>query len=286
MSPLSSSSAQAAKQSLAGRLQELRLDAGLSKRALSARAGWHESKTSRIESAQKVPSENDIRAWCRACEVPYLVGDLIATARAVKTTWLEWQRAERTGLKHLNVQVRELYERTRLFRVYSPTFVPGPVQTEHTIRAILTSVRERRRVAIDDVEAAVGERVDRQESLFRGPHRFQILLEEAALRMQIGGPDVQAAQLRHLLAVQRLPAVSLGVIPFDVDRSERQWGVEMFFMFDDAQVSVELVSGFLNVTAPSEVAMYADTFAGLADLAVFGQPAAASIEAALRRLRA
>ncbi|RAY14600.1 transcriptional regulator [Actinomadura craniellae] len=285
MPPTSSSSAQAARQALADRLRELRLDANLSARQLSAAAGWHEAKTSRIENAKKAPSEQDIRRWCEACRVPGLVPELIAVMRAVDSTWLEWQRAERTGLKHLNVQVRDLYERTSLFRVYSPTFVPGPVQTENTIRAILTSVRKRRRIAVDDVEAAVAERVDRQDSLFsRGGHRFHIILEQAALGMQIGGPAVQAGQLRRLLEVQRLPAVSLGIVPSDTNRSERQWGVEMFFMFDDAQVSVELVSGFLNVTAPTEIAMYAETFVGLSELAVYGKAAASLISEALRDL--
>ncbi|MCD0450893.1 helix-turn-helix transcriptional regulator [Actinocorallia sp. API 0066] len=285
--PASSSTAQAARQALADRLRDLRLDANLSARQLSAAAGWHEAKTSRIENAKKTPSEQDVRRWCDACGVPGLAPELIATVRAVDSTWLEWRRAERTGLKHLNVQVRDLYERTNLFRVYSPTFVPGPVQTEDAIRAILTSVRARRRVAVNDVEAAVAERVNRQESLFsRGGHRFHLVLEQAALGMQVGGPRVQAGQLRRLLDVRRLPAVSLGIIPSGTDRSERQWGVEMFFMFDDARVSVELVSGFLNVTAPAEIAMYAETFAGLSELAAYGDAAADLIEGALRDLSA
>lgn len=41
-------------------------------------------------------------------------------------------------------------------------------------------------------------------------------------------------------------------------------------MFDDAQVSVELVSGFLQLTQPSEIAQYAQTFALLARSAVYG----------------
>lgn len=66
--PLSpSSSAQRARQELAARLREIRLDAGLTARALSSAAGWHEAKTSRIESATQPVSDADIRAWCTAC---------------------------------------------------------------------------------------------------------------------------------------------------------------------------------------------------------------------------
>jgi hypothetical protein len=55
-----SSSVQRARQELAERLRDLRLDAGLTARALSAAAGWHEAKTSRIESAKQAPSEADL----------------------------------------------------------------------------------------------------------------------------------------------------------------------------------------------------------------------------------
>jgi len=65
-----SSSVQRARQELADRLRDIRLDAGLTGRALSSAAGWHEAKTSRIESAKQAPSDADIRIWCQACEVP------------------------------------------------------------------------------------------------------------------------------------------------------------------------------------------------------------------------
>ena len=69
-----------------------------------------------------------------------------------------------------------------------------------------------------------------------------------------------------------MPAVSLGVIPLGTDRSQT-WPVEAFSIFDDAQVTVELVSGRLILTQPHEIAMYAEMFAGLAGRAVYGPPA-------------
>jgi hypothetical protein len=77
-----------------------------------------------------------------------------------------------------------------------------------------------------------------------------------------------ADQLRHLLEVMRLPAVSLGIIPTTVDRTTR-WPVEDFYIFDSSQANVELVSGFLTITHPREIAMYAESFAALAKLAVY-----------------
>ncbi|MCW2938828.1 MAG: transcriptional regulator, family [Actinomycetia bacterium] len=93
-----------------------------------------------------------------------------------------------------------------------------------------------------------------------------------------------AGQLRHLLAVMSLPSIGLGIIPH-ADRSG-WWPVESFYVFDDAQANVELVSGFLTINQPREIAMYAASFARLAELAVAGEQARALIEAALAELEA
>ena len=55
-------------------------------------------------------------------------------------------------------------------------------------------------------------------------------------------------------------------------------------MFDDERVCVELVSGYLTVTQPREIAMYAQVFNELAAQAVYGPDARALIDAAIRAL--
>jgi transcriptional regulator with XRE-family HTH domain len=77
-----SSSVQRARQELAERLREIRLDAGLTARALSVAAGWHEAKTSRIESARQAVSDAGIQAWCQVCGAGRQAPDLIAASRA------------------------------------------------------------------------------------------------------------------------------------------------------------------------------------------------------------
>ncbi|WP_433020578.1 helix-turn-helix domain-containing protein [Kribbella sp. CA-294648] len=280
-----SSSAQSARQALADRLRDIRLDAGLSGRALSTAAGWHEAKTSKIEHGKQQPTEADLRTWCTVCAAYDLLPELVAELRSVDSMWLDWRRAEQTGLRHLNASVRDLYERTRQYRSYCQTMVPGLLQTADYTAAVLTSIRDRRRVVIDDIAATVAERLDRQRILTQGGHTFAFVLEEAALRYQVGGPAVLAGQLRHLLEVMQFASVSLGVISADIDRSLR-WPVEDFYIFDNHQANVELVSGFLTITHPREIAMYAETFSTLTKLAVYGSPARNLIRSALRALPA
>jgi transcriptional regulator with XRE-family HTH domain len=278
-----SSSARAAREALAARLREIRLEAGLTARALAARAGWHEAKTSRIEHAKTLPSAADIRMWCRVCGADDQVPDLLTRLHTADSTWVEWKRMERDGLRQAQEAQLPLYERTRWLRAYSPGLVPGIAQTRAYTAAVLRAVMERRSIP-DDIDDAVAARMERQRVLHEGDHRFALLIEETVLRSMIGGREVMAAQLDHLGIVASLPSVSLGIIPIGLDRTPMRWPIEGFWIFGGEQVAVELVSGYLTVTHPGEIAMYARAFTELAELAVYGNDARALIAAAVSAL--
>ncbi|MEZ0092866.1 helix-turn-helix domain-containing protein [Streptacidiphilus sp. EB129] len=279
---MSSSSVAHAREALGQRLREIRLDSGLTARALAVLCSWHESKCSRIEHGGMTPSDADLRAWALHCGVPEQAADLIATARGIDGMYVEWRRIESSGLKHAQQSVLPLWERTRRFRAYSSWLIPGPLQTRTYIETLLAAIRDRRAVP-DDLDAAVQVRINKQQVLHQGGRRFAILLEENVLRHRIGSEEAMAEQLGHLLSVASLPAVSLGIVPFTADRSEL-WPVEDFWIFDDAQVNVELVSAYLTVSQPHEIGMYVDTFTALSRLAVFGGGARRLIGAAIQAL--
>jgi len=280
--PPSSSSAWQARQALGTQLGELRKDAGLTGRALAHLCGWHESKVSRIEHARTAPSADDIRAWCEHCGRPAETDDLVTFLRTVEDMFVEWRRMERTGLKRAQEAVLPLWERTRVFRAYSSWLIPGAVQTRAYTAAVLRAIAARRELP-DDVEEAVAIRADRLRLLREGNHRFFVLIEESVLRNVIGGAEVMAGQLGHLITVASLPSVSLGIIPMGLER-DAVWPVEDFWIFDDGQVNVELVSGWLTLRQPREIAMYAKTFSDLSQLAARGAQARTLITAAIDAL--
>jgi transcriptional regulator with XRE-family HTH domain len=267
----SSSSAQQARLVLASRLRDLRRDAGLTAKELAAHAGWERTKVSKIEHAARPPSAADIRAWCQACGTPSEAADLIASLHAAEGMWIEWRRMERTGLRRAQEARLPLYERTRQFRAYSSWLVPGLIQTEGYTRAVLRAYQQRRGLR-DDVEAAVAARMERQRVLRRNGRTAVFVIEESVLRNGYGGTLVMSAQLAHLAAVTAWPAVSLGIIPASLDRGAAG-PAEGFWIYDDEQVNVELVSGYLTVTQPREIAMYAQMLTRLAETAVYGNRA-------------
>ena len=260
-------------------MRDIRLDAGLTARALSSAAGWHEAKTSRIESAKQAPSEPDIQAWCHVCGAVKQAIDLIAASRAADSMYTEWRRLHRTGLRHTQEARRPLYERTRQFRVYSSTVVPGFLQTPAYAGALMSAITAFQGTP-DDVQDAVVARMNRNRILTTGDHRFSLVLEESVLRYGVGGPEIMAGQLGHILGLMSLPSVLVGVIPFSAaDRP--MWTLETFTVFDDARVHVELLAAQVTVTAPGEVTLYLRAFDKFKDLAVYGQEARALITAAI-----
>lgn len=232
-------------------------------------------------NAKTPPSADDIRAWCKACGAEEQTEDLIAMLRTAEGMWVGWRRMERAGLKQAQEARLPLYERTRRFRSYSSWLVPGMIQTRPYTTAALQAI-QRRRGLVDDVADAVAARMERQRVLYEGDRRFAFLVEESVLRSGIGGAEVMTGQLGHLISIASLPNVSLGVVPMRPDRE--RWPAEGFWIYDAAQVNVELISGYLTLTQPSEVAMYAETFAELSALALYGAPARALITSAMDTL--
>lgn len=131
---------------------------------------------------------------------------------------------------------------------------------------------------MNDVADAVAARMERQRVLREGNRVFAFLIEEPVLGNTLSTGEAQEEQLEHLLSVSALPNVSLGVVP--VAQQRPQLPVENFWIYDNAQVNVELVSGYLTLTQPSEVKAYADTYAKFADMAVYGARARALIHKA------
>ncbi|RKN12120.1 helix-turn-helix domain-containing protein [Streptomyces radicis] len=276
-----SSSAQEARQVVAGRLRDLRLDAEITARELASRCGWSEAKSSRIEHAKTAPSDADIRAWCTACGAADQAAELIAANRRVDEMYVRWRRLHGHGMRRAQEAVLPLYERTRHLRVYVSNVVPGILQTEQYATALLSTIA-RFQGTPDDAPQAAASRIERSQVLHRGHHTFAFLLEETVLRYRIGDAETMANQLGYLLAVMALPNVSLGVIPFSAHRA--LWPLEAFYLFDDQRVSSELLTAAVNVSASSEIQVYAKAFAELAGMAVHGARARRLITDAIAAL--
>ncbi|MFC5662205.1 helix-turn-helix domain-containing protein [Kitasatospora misakiensis] len=273
-----SSSVAAVRKAIAGRLVEIRKDAGLSGAELSALCDWHPAKTSRIQSGRSAASEDDIRVWCTVCGASDRIPDLIAASRAADSMYQEWRRRNSSGLRLAQEKVIGDYEHTRLFRIYVSNVLPGFFQTAEYATALMQSITDFQGTP-NDVAAAVPARLARAQLMYTGAHRFVVLIEEWVLRTRIGSPEDMAAQLRHLITLMSLPSVAIGIIPAGCPRAV--WPLEAFYLFDDQRVVVETLTAKVTVLQPREITDYMRAFAGLSEMAVYGAKARALVAAAI-----
>nr|WP_280495894.1 helix-turn-helix transcriptional regulator [Nocardia farcinica] len=268
-----------AKAALGARLRELRKDAGMDGRQLSTAAGWHWSETSRIEHGEQMPSESELAVWCRVCDATLALPDLVASLRNVRAQWAEWQRITAAGHARRQQRGQEIESETRQLRIYNPTIVPGLLQTEPYARAVLAQCI-RFLGTLDDLEAAVAARIERQAILRTGSTRIAVLVHEAALHTTLGDDAVTAGQLRHLLDIAfGNPRLYFGVVRL---RAGFVYLSGSFHLFDRRQALIETASAELTVTAPSELELYERLWSGLHGHAVYGDAARALIASALQ----
>lgn len=274
------SAADQARLVLGARLRELRKDARLDGRQFSSAAGWHWSKTSRIEHGKQSPSEDDVAVWCRVCDADLALPDLIAALRNVEAQWAEWKRVAATGHARRQRRGVELEGRTRLLRTYSVLLIPGLLQTEAYARAVLAQCI-RFLGTHDDLEDAVAARMERQQLLRRGNHRVMTLIDEAALYTKVGDPATMAGQLRHLLDTAfDNPRLVFGVVPLG---AEFIYTTTTFDLLDQRMALVETISAELTIKTPSELRYYEQAWAALHRQARYGEQAQEMIGIALRR---
>lgn len=196
---------------LGAQLRKLRDDAGLSRDAAGYTIRASGSKMSRLELGRVSFKERDVADLLML----YGVTDaderdaLLALAgRANERGW--WHRYSDI-LPHWFEAYVGLEGAAQRIRTYEGHAVPGLLQTEDYARA----QQAQGSASAAEVERRVRLRMDRQTLLYRpDPPHLWAVIDEAALRRPVGGPRVMRAQLEHLVAMTKLPDVTIQVMPF------------------------------------------------------------------------
>lgn len=113
-------------------------------------------------------------------------------------------------------------------RVWEPTYVPGLLQTEEYLRAILASER----LPADRAANIAEVRMMRQKIVWEDePPTAWFILDEAVLRRPVGGSQVMLAQLRRLL--DSAERCTVQVLPFARGAHPGMLGALTIFEFDE-----------------------------------------------------
>ncbi|WP_201776684.1 helix-turn-helix domain-containing protein [Allosalinactinospora lopnorensis] len=191
-------------------LHRLREAAGLKTDDVAEQLDWSKAKISRIETGKSRVTPSDVRLLVQI----YGVKDereretLITLAREArrKGWWHNYPGVFASTYVGLEAEATSV-------RTYETQLVPGLLQTEQYMRALIRSARAD--MSPDEAEQRVAARKERQEILHQtNPARLWVILDEAVLRRTVGNPETMREQLGRLIEVSELPHVDLQVLAF------------------------------------------------------------------------
>jgi len=265
-------------------LKKCREAAGLTQEQVSRRFEWHAAKVTRIETARVTVTPRDVRDLLTL----YGVTDegyreaLIELARASRqrTWWTDYRDIMRPG------NFIGLETEARITRVWEPILLPGLLQTEGYMRALMRTGR-----SIDPqefIDRRIALRLKRQDRLTaENPLSLYAVIDESAIHRVIGGRDVMDTQLRHLIKVAQLPNVSIQVMPFSAGEHPFLGGSAAFLEFAETVhadvIYMEGLAGDYYEEQPSEVARYREEFDRLSEKALDQHSSVSMIESLLDR---
>lgn len=220
---------------LGAQLRRLRTEQGISREQAGEAIRASEWKIHRLENGQVGYKERDVTDLLALYGVtdPATVEAFLAVARdANAPSW--WVQYSEVLPPWFRAYV-DLEAAAALIRTYEGQFVPGLLQTEEYMRAVIHGAH------LDDSPEAVAQRIElrlaRQTLLSRSgaPHLWAVV-DEAALRRPVGGPKVMRAQVERLIEAAALPSVTLQVLPFGAGAHPAMVGAFSILRFPDADL--------------------------------------------------
>lgn len=208
-------------------MRKERMARGWSLAELAQRTGVNAGHLSRIENGRRPPTEK-VAAACD--EVFPERSGWFSEYYAELSTWSEVPAAFKDWT--------ELEDKAARLSDWWPSVVSGFLQTEDYARALLATYPG---VTDDAIAARLASRMERQQRLFSREVLAWFIIDELALHRCVGSPEVMAAQMRHLLDVGAMPAVTMQVLPA-IGNPGVTGG---FIIADDAAYAEHAASGFV-----------------------------------------
>ena len=280
-----------ARRTLARVLRQRREDAHFTAAKAASHAGMHAATLSKVESAttriQPGTAQALMKFYGASEEECEAVFELAHAAR--RRGW--WQTYKSTPA-WFDAYVG-LETEASTIRDYQSELVHGLLQTEDYALALARAA-----VDVDSDEEArehAALRMARQERLTGDrPLQLNVIMNEAALYREVGGPEVMEAQLRQLRERCELPNVSCRLLPFEAGEHPAGYGSFMIISFPDSGhrtisysdvVYVEYGLGALYLEETVDIGHFSQIFDGLQARALSEEKSLSVIENALAKYK-
>ncbi|WP_050988583.1 helix-turn-helix domain-containing protein [Streptomyces xiaopingdaonensis] len=193
---------------LGGELKRLRQAAGINTKEAAEKLMCGQPKISQIENGRRGIRQLDLALLLDyyGVEDQAIKDNLARLAKSIHQ--VDWWQGQGPLLHDELRDFLTLESDSSVARVFENMLVPGLLQTEGYMREIFTANIEDERV-----EVLTATRLRRAELLKRRTEfRYRTIIDEAALHRIPDEPGLAADQLRHLLAMSRLPNVTIQVL--------------------------------------------------------------------------
>jgi hypothetical protein len=259
------------------KLRRLRTDMGLSREEAGEAIRASAWKIHRLENGQVGFKERDIIDLLRLYRVtdPEEVAAFVVLAREANDPG--WWRHYGDVLPQWFRAYVDLESAAALIRTYEGQFVPGLLQTDDYMRAV---IHQASLESSEEVGRRVRLRMARQTVLTREhPPRLWAVVDEAALRRPVGGREVMRGQLERLIDATKLPNVTLQILPFAGGAHPAMVGSFSILRFTDQElpdvVYLEHLTNAVYLDKRDEVERYLDV---MELLCVDSEPPAKTVE--------
>ncbi|MEU0485537.1 helix-turn-helix transcriptional regulator [Streptosporangium sp. NPDC006013] len=179
-----------------------------------------------------------------------------------------------------------LESRAAEIRSFDNTLLLGLFQTQEYARAVIAAAEFG--AEKQQIERWVELRMTRQEIL-RGddPPRLSAIIDEAVLHREVGGPECQMAQLRHLIECAARPNIEIRVLPFSAGAHASPTGAFRILAMRNPYPGVayaETPKGAIYVESP-DAESFMLTYDNLQKLALGPENSAELISAIAKEMR-
>ncbi|CAD5944523.1 MULTISPECIES: helix-turn-helix domain-containing protein [unclassified Streptomyces] len=196
-------------------LRRMREALGLKQNELGAMLYCTGSLIGQIETTKKVPTRQFAEAVDQALRAEGYFSRLVGLV--LRSQLPSWFRP------YADMEAKATYIST-----FQSQVVYGLLQTEAYARALIGMEHPHK---VDEMVAA---RLERQRVLEReDPPALWVILSEAVLHQEVGGPDVMREQPARLLEFRDDPWVNIQVLPFSVGQYPAMLGSFNLLRFDD-----------------------------------------------------
>jgi transcriptional regulator with XRE-family HTH domain len=271
---------------LASQLRRLRTETQLSREQVEERTGINEGTLYRIETARSRPQKRTLIALLDLYEVTgALRTDLLEIAKTADDQG--WLRPYHAELPEEYAAYISFEAEARATRNYESLYIPGLLHTEDYARAVIRGTLPT--ATQTAVEQRVQARIERQDRLAdESPLELWAILDEAAVRRLVGGPQVMRAQLAHLATAADQPNITLQVIPYDAGAHPGMSGSFVYMEFggpdDPDLVYVDTLAGDLFLETEADLRVYSSMFDHLRAMAVSPAHTTSMVSTLIREL--